>query len=190
MIHIWRPWKLSNFQDPHPPYLSTSKHLSPSWLWTSNFKQTAPSLQMITNELKENLIQGWLLYLIRSLLRFGSRFHINSLILFCFPLTSFHSDDTSLSAFLWLYTFACAVVQKYHEMSFTYNYCFFVFHIFSTHFSINLSAIFAKLENVNKLWNNNHTVYVNEQNQTDHALHCSIWPTNKAMISMKDGFTV
>ena len=75
-------------------------------------------------------------------------------------------------------------------MSFIYNYYFFVFYIFSTHFAINLLAISAQLENVNKLWNNNHTVHVNEQNQIDHALYCSTWPTNKPMVSLKDGFIV
>ena len=55
LIHIWRPWKLSNFQDLPPPCPSTSKIFPPPWPWTSNFKQT-PSLQMITNQLKENII--------------------------------------------------------------------------------------------------------------------------------------
>ena len=45
-------------------------------------------------------------------------FSINSLILSGFPLTSFHLAEPSLSAFSWLYTLACEVVQKYHEMSY------------------------------------------------------------------------
>ena len=49
-------------------------------------------------------------------------FSINSLILSGFSLTSFHLAEASLSVFLWLYTLVCAVVQKYHEMSFIYNY--------------------------------------------------------------------
>ena len=52
-------------------------------------------------------------------------FSINSLILSGFPLTSFHLAEASLSAFSWLYTLVCAVVQKYHEMSFIYNYSHF-----------------------------------------------------------------
>ena len=47
-------------------------------------------------------------------------FSINSLILFSFPLTSFHLAEASLYAFSWLYSLVCAVVQKY-EMSFIYN---------------------------------------------------------------------
>ena len=34
MIHIWRPWKLSSFQDPPPPCPSTSKILLSPWPWT------------------------------------------------------------------------------------------------------------------------------------------------------------
>ena len=97
-------------------------------------------------------------------------FSINSLILFGFPLTSFHLAEVSLSAFLWLCTLVCVVVQNITK-------CFLfiiISDIFSTHFKINLLAIFAQLENVNKLWNNNHTVHVNEQNQIDHMLYCSI----------------
>ena len=52
-------------------------------------------------------------------------FSINSLILSGFPLTSFHSAEISLSAFSWLYTLMCAIVQEYHEMSFIYNYLHF-----------------------------------------------------------------
>ena len=60
-------------------------------------------------------------------------FSINSLVLSCFPLTSFHLAEASLSAFSWLYILVCAAVQKYHEMSFIYNYSHF-----NTHFAINL----------------------------------------------------
>ena len=60
-------------------------------------------------------------------------FSINSLILYDFPLTSFHLAETSLSSSSWLYILVCAVVQKYHEISFIYNYSHF-----STHFAINL----------------------------------------------------
>ena len=53
----------------------------------------------------------------------------------------------------------------------------------------------------NKLWNSKRTMHVNEQIQNknktksrhiqiDHAFYCSIYPTNSAMVSWKDGFTV
>ena len=57
--------------------------------------------------------------------RTTSVFNINSLILSGFPLTSFHLVETLLCAFSWLYTLECAVLQKYHEMYFTYNYLHF-----------------------------------------------------------------
>ena len=111
------------------PCPSTSKIPPPCWPWMSNFKRKNPPpsspLQMITNELKEYIIQGWLLYVIRPSFRSVFVFSINSLILSGFPLTSFHLADTSLSAFSWLYTLAFAVVRKHHEMSLIYNYSHF-----------------------------------------------------------------
>ena len=86
-------------------------------------------------------------------------FSINSLILSGFPLTSFHLAEASLSAFSWLYTLVCVVVQKYHEMYFIYNYSHFYYSFCNQFF------LFAQLENVNKLWNNNRTVNVNERNR-------------------------
>ena len=52
-------------------------------------------------------------------------FSINCLILSGFPLYSFHVAQALLSPFLWLYTLVFAVAQKYHEMSFIYNYSHF-----------------------------------------------------------------
>ena len=60
-------------------------------------------------------------------------FSVNSLILSSFPLTSFHLGEASLSAFTWLYTFVCAVVQKI-----TKCLLFIIIHIFNTYFAINL----------------------------------------------------
>ena len=48
-------------------------------------------------------------------------FSLSSLILSGFPLVSFHLAETSLSALLWLYSFVCVVVQKYHKMYFICN---------------------------------------------------------------------
>ena len=102
--------------------------------------------------------------------------------------------EALLSAFSWFYTFVYPVVQKYHEMSFVYNYPYFQYSFYQP-------VLFAQLENVNKVWNNNHTVHVNERNQNknktksrhiqiDHAFYCSIQPTSNAMVSLKDGFTI
>ena len=49
--------KVVKFSRP-PPCTSTSEIILHPRSWTSNFRQTSP-LQMITNQLKENMIQGW-----------------------------------------------------------------------------------------------------------------------------------
>ena len=70
-IDIWRPWK---FKTPYPPLCpATSKILPPPRPSMSNFKRIPP-LKMITNQLKGNIILGWLLYVIRSFLQVGFRF--------------------------------------------------------------------------------------------------------------------
>ena len=86
-------------------------------------------------------------------------FSINSLILSGFPLTSFHLAQASLSAFSSLCTLVCAVVQKYHEMYFIFNYSHFQYSF------CNQPVLFAQLENVNKLWNNNRNVHVNKRDR-------------------------
>ena len=52
-------------------------------------------------------------------------FSINSLILSGFPVTSFYLAEASLFSLSWFYTLVCAVVQKYHQMSFIYSYSHF-----------------------------------------------------------------
>ena len=75
-------------------------------------------------------------------------------------------------------------------MSFIYNYTYFWYSF------CNQPVLFAQLENVSKLWNNNRTVHVNERNQNktktkpchiqiDQAFYCSISP----QIMQKDEFT-
>ena len=84
-----------------------------------------PPLQMIT---KND-------YYMLSSTFFRSAFvsSINSVILSAFPLTSFHLGEVSPSAFSWLYTLVCAVVQNI-----TKSLVFIIIHIFSSHFAINL----------------------------------------------------
>ena len=74
-----------------------------------------PHFQMIINQLKENMIEGWLLYVNRLAFRLVFIFSINSIIFSGFPLTFFHLAEASLFA----------VVQKYHEMSFICNHSHF-----------------------------------------------------------------
>ena len=54
-------------------------------------------------------------------------FRINSLILFDFPLTSFHLVEASLSDFTWFYTLVFVVVKNI-----TKCLSFIIIHIFST----------------------------------------------------------
>ena len=42
-IHIWRPWKLSNFQNPLLPFHLRPKLSHSPWPWTSNFKRIPTS---------------------------------------------------------------------------------------------------------------------------------------------------
>ena len=126
MMHIWRPWKLSNFQDPPPPFPSTWKILPFPWPWTSNFKRNLPPFPNDNQSIKKkhNPRKTILCY---QVLLSGRAFvfSINSLILSAFPFTSSHLAEASLSAFLWLYTLECAVVQKYHKIFFIYNHSHF-----------------------------------------------------------------
>ena len=112
-------------------------------------------LQMATSQLKGNIIQVLLLYVIRSFLQFGFCFQYQLINLvwlsidffpfswsqpcpqsyflkfkMSFSLSSYSEKmcwgqgwtATLLSAFLWLYILVCAIVQKYHEPFFIYNY--------------------------------------------------------------------
>ena len=137
MIHIWSPWKLFIFQDPQPCLFICVQNSSTPWPCRSSFRQrtTRPppppppllSLQMITNQLKESIIQGWLLYIIRTFLQVSFRFQYQSIILvwLSFDFFSFSWSVTIISSSSWSYTLVCAVVQKYQEVSFIYNYSHF-----------------------------------------------------------------
>ena len=139
MIHIWRPWKIHFARPPIPLTHLRLKFLPPSWPWDVH---SSPN----NNEsIKRKSNDGC--YMLSSLFfRSTLVFSINSLILSGFPLTSFHLAEASLSAFFWLYTLVCAVVHKYHEMSFINNS-----HFQYSFCSQPVSVIFAQLENVNKL---------------------------------------
>ena len=70
MIQIWRPWKLSSFQDPSTP-LSSYVQNSPIPLSLDfQFLPLSPS-PSDNQSIKKNIIQGWLLYVTRSFLQVG-----------------------------------------------------------------------------------------------------------------------
>ena len=52
--------KIVQFSRPPIPQSVYVQNSSTPRPWTSNFKRAPPPLQMITNRLKENMIQGWL----------------------------------------------------------------------------------------------------------------------------------
>ena len=190
-IHIWRPRKWPNFQDHPPPLSSCVKNSSTPLTFDVQF-QTSPSLQMITNQYKENVTQVMLSGLsFRSAFVFRRNWLTLPPIGF-FPLswnqthiqniskklkTSFSSSSYSekmcwgqcwakflLSAFSWLYVSLCEVVQKYHKIFFIYNYSNFQYSVWNT------PVLFAQLENANELWNNNRMVHVNEWNQNKNKI--------------------
>ena len=68
---------------------------------------------MITNQLKENIIQGWLLHIIRSFLQVSFRLQHQFINL---AWISFDICSSPQTTFLWFCT---------HEMSFYYNYSHF-----------------------------------------------------------------
>ena len=127
MIHIWRPWKLSNFQDPPlTSYPSTSKILPPPWPWASNFKglPLPIPLQMITNKLKENNPRTKLSYDIRSFLQVGFRFQYQLINLawlsfdfFSFTLKIF----TIFHDFSWFFLFFLDFFSIFHDTVMIYN---------------------------------------------------------------------
>ena len=113
--------KIVEFSKPPTPFV----HLRPKFFHPLELGRSIsnePPLQIIINQLKENIIKGWLLYDVRSFLQVGFRFQFQLVNLVCL---SFHLDKASLSAFSWLYTLVCVAVQNYNEMFFIYIYHLF-----------------------------------------------------------------
>ena len=135
IIQIWRLWKLFNFQDHHRSCWSTPKILPLPWPWTSNFKRTPP-LQMITNQLKENIIQGLLFYVIRSFLQVDFRFQYQliNLVWLSFDFFSF-SWRLNICFFVF-----CDFIPLYVQLSQNITKCllFISIHTFGTHFATSM----------------------------------------------------
>ena len=112
MIHIWRPWKLSNFQYPQPSCSSTFKNLPAHWPWTSNFKLSPPSPNgNQSNQIKHNPRTTLICY---QVLPSAFIFSINSLFSSSFHLTFLHLAEAffvALQSCVW----SC---PKYYEMYF------------------------------------------------------------------------
>ena len=117
--------------------------------------QMNPPLQMITNQLQDNIIKGWL-YVIRSFFQVNFRIQ--------YQLVNFVWLSFDLFLFSWNHTtyFFEAFILFCVQLSKNIKKCllFIIIHISSTHFAINL--LFAQLESVHKLWNNNCNMLVNK----------------------------
>ena len=70
-----------------------------------------------------------------------------------FPLSSFHSAETSLFAFPWLYALLCAVVQKYHKCL-LYLFTFLVLILQSTCFIRTTWKTSTKTSTESCMWTN------------------------------------
>ena len=77
-----------------------------------------PTLWMITNQLKKNINPSMAIYVIRFFLQFGFCFQYQLINLVWLSFDFFHLAEASLSTFSGLYTLMCAIVQKYHKMSY------------------------------------------------------------------------
>ena len=91
-------------------------------------------LQIITNQLKENIIQGWLLYVIRPFLQVDFHFQCQliNLIWLSFDFLSF-SWSLTICFFVSLYFCVCSCPNNITECLLFITSC-----IFSSHFAINL----------------------------------------------------
>ena len=179
MIHICCPWKLSSFQNPPPPCPCTSKIFPPPWPSTSNSKPT-PSLQMITSQLKENIFQGWLLYVIKSVLQVGFRFQYQliNLVWLSFDFFSF-SWSLTICFFVALYSCVCSCPKISRNVFYLWLSTFLVLILQSICF---ICTIWKR-----KLWNNNCTVHLNESNQNknkDKSRHVTFKLTPRCIVQI------
>ena len=182
MIHILTSIKIVQFSRP-PTLLSImSKILHPLELGNPISDEPSPPpprIQMITNQLKENILQGWLWYVIRSVLQVGFRF-LYELINLVWLFFDFFSFRWSLTTFFFVALYSCACsCPKISQNFFVCNYSHFWYSF------CNQPVLFARLENVSKPWNNSRTVQVKERNQNksktksrhiqiDEGFYCSI----------------
>ena len=95
-------------------------------------KKTPPSsLQMVTNQLKENVNPRMTIYVIKFFLQFGLRFHYQliNIVWLSFDFFLFRWSLT-ICFFVALYSCVCKHIMK--------CLLFIIIHILSTHFAINL----------------------------------------------------
>ena len=170
-MHIWSPRKLSNFQEPWP----NSKLIPPPWRPISN--DPPPFLQMITNQLKENIIQRWLLYVTKSFLQVSFHFQYQLINLAWLFFTSFHLAEASLSAFLWLYTFVCNCPKMLRNIFYIWLFTFLVLILQSTCFICTIWKCKQTIEQQQQRaceQNQNESETKSGHIQIGHACYCSM----------------
>ena len=119
MIHIWPP-------TPLPIYVQNSSN---TLTLDAQFQVNLLPLQMITSQLKENIIQGWLLYVIRSFSQVCFRFQ--------YQFINFVSLSFDFFSFSWSLTI-CFFVALYSCMC-SYQ-LWAIIHIFSTLSCLNVEG--------------------------------------------------
>ena len=168
MIHIWRLWKCFNFQNLPPPlsiYVQNYSTLLTLDVKTSKELQTNSPLphspQIITDQLKENIINRWLLYVIRSFLQVGFRFQYQliNLVWLSFDFFSFSSSST-IWFFVALYSFVCNCSKISRIVFYLQLFTFLVLILQSTCF-------------ICTTWKRKQTKSKQEQN---HVMSHSNWP--------------
>ena len=151
---------MSSFQDPSLPLssyvLNFYTHLTLDIQFQTN-PPPSPNGNQITNHWKENIIQGWLLYIIRSFLQVSFCFHYQLINLVWlsidfFPFSWSQPRPQSwfiklkpllrpLTTLSWSLTI-CFFVGLYSCVQLSENmtkcFLFIIVHIFSIHFVINL----------------------------------------------------
>ena len=108
----------SIFRTPYPLVHLRPKSFHTLGLGHPISNEPPPTFQMITNQFKKSIIQGWLLYAIRSFFQVGFRFQYKLI------------NRVWLPGFILLSVQLCKSIPK--------CLLFIIIHISSTHFAINL----------------------------------------------------
>ena len=122
MIHIWRPWKLSIFQDPPTPLV----HLRLKFFYSLDLGRpisNEPPSPNDNHSIKRKHNPRMTIYVFRSFLQVAFRFQYQLVHLVWLSFDFFSlSWCLTICFFVALYSGVCSCV---HKMSFIYNYSHF-----------------------------------------------------------------
>ena len=119
--------KIPQFSRPPTPLPIYVQYSSTHLNLDVQFQTNPPPLSLDDNQPTERKHNSrMIIYVIRSFLQVGLRFQCQfiNLVWFSFDFFSLSSSLT-ICCFVTLYSCVFAIVQKYHEMSFSYNYSHF-----------------------------------------------------------------